>query len=108
MKVFARLSDKEGNETEYEPDELSILVNSEEVQQLIDFLTYVKEDHLVQHRDNGIPVTHNLFLCGRVSPLAKPICKFGQSRMNGCIERSVVVIKRRHLIFRLKEKEKEK
>ena len=71
MKVFARLSDKEGNETEYEPDELSILVNSEEVQQLIDFLTYVKEDHLVQHRDNGIPVTHNHFFMWKGEPVGK-------------------------------------
>ena len=84
MKVFTRLSDKQGNETEYEPDELALFVSPEEIQQLIDFLTYVKEDHLVQHRDNGIAVTHNHFPIWKG---AKPICKFGQRRMNGCIER---------------------
>lgn len=71
MKVFTRLSDKQGNETEYEPDELAILVSSEEIQQLIDFLTYVKEDHLVQHRDNGIAVTHNHFSIWKGEPVGK-------------------------------------
>lgn len=71
MKVLTRLSNKQGNETEYEPDELAIFASSEEIQQLIDFLTYVKEDHLVQHRDNGIAVTHNHFSIWKGEPVGK-------------------------------------
>ena len=61
MKAFAKLSDDQGNEIEHELNELAIFANSEEIQQIIDFLTYVKEDHLVQHRDNHIEVTHSHF-----------------------------------------------
>ncbi len=61
MKAFTRLSDNQGNEIEHELCELAIFANSEEIQQLIDFLTYVKENHLVQHRDNHIAVTHSHF-----------------------------------------------
>lgn len=61
MKAITRLLDNQGNEVEHELDELAIFANFEEIQQIIDFLTYVKEDHLVQHRDNHIAVTHSHF-----------------------------------------------
>lgn len=61
MKAFTRLSDEQGKEIEHEISELAIFANSEEIQQLIDFLIYVKEDHLVQHRDEHIAVTHSHF-----------------------------------------------
>ena len=61
MKAFTRLSDDQGKEIEYELSELAVFANPEEIQQLIDFLTYVKEDHLVQHRDEHIAVTHSHF-----------------------------------------------
>ena len=61
MKAFTRLSDNQGNEIEHELSELAIFANAEEIQQLIEFLTYVKENHLVQHRDNHIEVTHSHF-----------------------------------------------
>ena len=61
MKAFTRLSDDQGKETEQELSELALFTDLEEIQQLIDFLTYVKKDHLVQHRDNHIEVTHSHF-----------------------------------------------
>ena len=61
MKAFTRLFDDQGKEIEQELSELAIFANSEEIQQLIDFLIHVKEDHLVQHRDNHIEVTHSHF-----------------------------------------------
>ncbi len=61
MKAYTHLTDHQGNEYEHELDEIAIFANSEEIQELIDFLTYVKEDHLIQQRDNHIAVTHNHF-----------------------------------------------
>ncbi len=61
MKAFTILSDGQGKEIEQELSELAIFTDLEEIQQLIDFLTYVKEDHLVQHRDEHIAVTHSHF-----------------------------------------------
>lgn len=61
MKAYTRLSDDQGKEIEHELSELAIFANSEEIQQLIDFLIYVKEDHLMQHRDEHIAVTHSHF-----------------------------------------------
>ena len=61
MKAFTRLSDDQGKEIEYELSELAIFANSDEIQQLINFLIYVKEDHLAQHRDEHIAVTHSHF-----------------------------------------------
>jgi len=72
MKAFTRLSDDQGNEAEYELDELAVLANPEEIQQIIDFLTYVKEDHLVQHRDNHIAVTHSHFSIWKGERIGKP------------------------------------
>ena len=50
MKVYTRIQDYKGNEQEQELDEVAIFANCEEIQELIEFLTYVKEDHLVQHK----------------------------------------------------------
>ena len=61
MKAFTRLFDDQGKEIEQELSELAVFANSEEIQQLIDFLIHVKEDHLVQHRDKHIAVTHSHF-----------------------------------------------
>ena len=61
MKAFTQLLDNQGNEVEHELSELAIFANFEEIQQLIDFLYYVKEDHLAQHRDEHIPITHSHF-----------------------------------------------
>ena len=61
MKAFTRLFDDQGKEIEQELSELAIFANSEEIQQLIDFLIHVKEDHFVQHRDKHISVTHSHF-----------------------------------------------
>ncbi|MBQ2256206.1 MAG: hypothetical protein IIW17_02490 [Clostridia bacterium] len=61
MKAYARITDHKGNEQEIELNELAIFANCEEIQELIEFLTYVKADHLVQHRHNLIAVTHNHF-----------------------------------------------
>ncbi|MBQ7339068.1 MAG: hypothetical protein IJW40_11545 [Clostridia bacterium] len=72
MKIFTRLLDNQGKDVEQELSELSIFANSEEIQQLIDFLTYVKEDHLVQHRDNRIAVTHSHFSMWKGESVDKP------------------------------------
>lgn len=61
MKAFTKLTDDQGKETEHELSELAIFADSEEIQELIDFLIYVKEDHSVQHKDNQIAVTHSHF-----------------------------------------------
>ena len=62
MKAYTHVTDEHGNSYEEELGEVAIFVsNLEEVQELIDFLTYVKEDHLIQHRDNGIEMTHSHF-----------------------------------------------
>ena len=61
MKAYTRLEDHKGNEKEFELTELALFVSTEEIEQLIEFLTYVKKDHLVQHRHNLIAVTHNHF-----------------------------------------------
>ena len=61
MKAFTRLPDDQGKEIEHELSELAIFANSDEIQELIDFLIYVKEDHSVQHKDNNIKVTHSHF-----------------------------------------------
>lgn len=72
MKAFTILSDNQGNEIEHELSELAIFANLEEIQQLIEFLTYVKEDHLVQHRDEHIAVTHSHFSMWKGDPVCKP------------------------------------
>ena len=61
MKAYARITDHKGNEQEIDLNELAIFANCEEIQELIEFLTYVKADHLVQHKHNRIAVTHNHF-----------------------------------------------
>ena len=61
MKVYTRIQDRKGNEQEQELDEVAIFATCEEIQELIEFLSYVKEDHLVQHKHNRIAVTHNHF-----------------------------------------------
>ena len=61
MKIYTRIQDHKGNERELELDEVAIFANCEEIQELIEFLVYVKEDHLVQHKHNRIAVTHNHF-----------------------------------------------
>ncbi len=61
MKAFTRLTNDQGKEIEQEISELAIFANSEEIQELIDFLIYVKKDHSVQHHDNNIEVTHSHF-----------------------------------------------
>lgn len=72
MKVFTKLSDNQGNEIEHELSELAIFANIDEIQQLIDFLTYIKEDHTVQHRDNNIAVTHSHFHMWKGESIGKP------------------------------------
>jgi len=72
MKAFTRITDNQGTEIEHALDEIAIFVNSEEIQQLIDFLTYVKEDHLIQHRDNHIAVTHTHFYMWKGEREGKP------------------------------------
>ena len=72
MKAFTILSDDQGNEAEYELEELAVFVNPEEIQQIIDFLTCVKEEHLVQHRDNHIAVTHSHFSIWKGERISKP------------------------------------
>ena len=61
MKAYTKLYDDQGKEIEQEISELAIFADYEEIQELIDFLMYVKEDHLVQHRDEHIAVTHSHF-----------------------------------------------
>ena len=61
MKIYTRITDRKGEDKELELDEVAIFANCEEIQELIEFLTYVKEDHLVQHKHNRIAVTHNHF-----------------------------------------------
>ena len=61
MKAFTKLVNENGKEVEIELGELAIFANIEEIQQLIDFLTYVKKDHTIQHNEQHISVTHNHF-----------------------------------------------
>ncbi len=72
MKVYTRIQDRKGNEQELELDEVAIFANCEEIQELIEFLTYVKEDHLVQHKHNRIAVTHNHFYMWKGEREGKP------------------------------------
>ena len=72
MKVYTRIQDHKGNEQELELDEVAIFANCEEIQELIEFLTYVKEDHLVQHKHNRIAVTHNHFYMWKGEREGKP------------------------------------
>ncbi len=72
MKAFTRLTDENGNETEIELEDVAIFANSEEIQQLIDFLKYVKEDHIIQHKENHIPVTHSHFSMWKGENNSKP------------------------------------
>ena len=59
MKVYTRIQDHKGNDQELELDEVAIFANCEEIQELIEFLTYVKEDHLVQHKHSRTGVEPN-------------------------------------------------
>ena len=61
MKIYTRITDRKGEDKELELDEVAIFATCEEIQELIEFLTYVREDHLVQHKHNRIAVTHNHF-----------------------------------------------
>ena len=72
MKAYTHLTDHQGNQKEVELDEVAIFANCEEIQELIEFLTYVKEDHLVQHKHNCIAVTHNHFHMWKGERLSKP------------------------------------
>ena len=72
MKIYTRIQDHKGNEQELELDEVAIFANCEEIQELIEFLTYVKEDHLVQHKHNRIAVTHNHFYMWKGERDGKP------------------------------------
>ena len=72
MKIYTRIQDHKGNEQEQELDEIAIFANCEEIQELIEFLTYVKEDHLVQHKYNRIAVTHNHFYMWKGEREGKP------------------------------------
>ncbi len=72
MKAFTRLTDENGNETEIELEDLAIFANVEEIQELIDFLKYVKEDHIIQHKENHIPVTHSHFSMWKGGNNSKP------------------------------------
>lgn len=72
MKIYTRITDQKGNEQEQELDEVAIFANCEEIQELIEFLTYVREDHLVQHKHNRIAVTHNHFYMWKGEREGKP------------------------------------
>ena len=72
MKVYTHLKDHQGNKTEVELDEVAIFASCEEIQELIEFLSYVKEDHLVQHKHNRIAVTHNHFYMWKGERDGKP------------------------------------
>lgn len=72
MKVYTRIQDHKGNEQELELDEVAIFANCTEIQELIEFLTYVREDHLVQHKHNRIAVTHNHFYMWKGERDGKP------------------------------------
>ncbi|MBE6675945.1 MAG: hypothetical protein E7594_03790 [Ruminococcaceae bacterium] len=72
MKIYTRIRDHKGNEQEQELDEVAIFANCEEIQELIEFLSYVKEDHLVQHKHNRIAVTHNHFYMWKGEREGKP------------------------------------
>jgi len=61
MKAFTRLTDENGNETELELEDVAIFADIEEIQQLIDFLKYVKDDHIMQRDKFHLPVTHSHF-----------------------------------------------
>ena len=72
MKIYTRITDRKGEDKELELDEVAIFANCEEIQELIEFLTYVKEDHLVQHKHNRIAVTHNHFYMWKGERDGKP------------------------------------
>lgn len=72
MKIYTRIQDHKGNEQELELDEVAIFANEKEIQELIEFLTYVKEDHLVQHKHNRIAVTHDHFYMWKGEREGKP------------------------------------
>ena len=50
----------------------AIFANCTEIQELIEFLTYVREDHLVQHKHNRIAMTHNHFYMWKGERDGKP------------------------------------
>ena len=72
MKIYTRIKDRKGEDKELELDEVAIFANCEEIQELIEFLSYVKEDHLVQHKHNRIAVTHNHFYMWKGERDGKP------------------------------------
>lgn len=72
MKIYTRITDRKGEDKELELDEVAIFANCTEIQELIEFLTYVKEDHLVQHKHNRIAVTHNHFYMWKGEQAGKP------------------------------------
>ncbi len=72
MKIYTRITDRKGEDKELELDEVAIFANCEEIQELIEFLSYVKEDHLVQHKHNRIAVTHNHFYMWKGEREGKP------------------------------------
>lgn len=72
MKIYTRITDRKGEDKELELDEVAIFANCEEIQELIEFLTYVREDHLVQHKHNRIAMTHNHFYMWKGERDGKP------------------------------------
>lgn len=62
MKIFTRLPNGNNNvEKEIELSEVAVFADIDEIQQLIDFLTYVKKDHIVQRDVYKLSSTHNHF-----------------------------------------------
>lgn len=72
MKIYTRITDRKGEDKELELDEVAIFANCTEIQELIEFLTYVREDHLVQHKHNRIAITHNHFYMWKGERDGKP------------------------------------
>ena len=72
MKIYTRITDRKGEDKELELDEVAIFANCTEIQELIEFLTYVREDHLVQHKHNRIAMTHNHFYMWKGERDGKP------------------------------------
>ncbi len=59
MKIYTLIHDENGNETEIELNDIAIFAQNDEIQMLIDYLNYVKEDNTVQETQNHLPITHN-------------------------------------------------
>ncbi len=59
MKIYTYIHDENGNETEIELNDIAIFAQNDEIQMLIDYLNYVKEDNTVQENQYHLPITHN-------------------------------------------------